>query len=370
MVRTLQSELSALQLTQYIAPFQALDLDLDTLYQSSSLDWEMIRQHTELSLGNMLKLRQHLRTVAAASSSSSSPTHRPPAYDSYTSPLQFDQYIVQNVIGRGHFGTAYTVRIKQGQQFVLKVIHCKGDTQQLQTAEREARTLTRIPIHTHLLTLCDFFRWDGNFCMLLPWCEGGTLQDRLVDLTPPDLFVILRGCAQALCALHRHTPPIIHRDIKPDNLFFRSACPSSVVIGDMGLSRTLWEHTYYASSFGHIQYKAPEIVRNRVVPASDVWSLGVVLLCMIRQCTREHEETMPLMLGMSSSKEVHTYLNKTKASHPTRCSPVLWTALYRMLAWKHRRRPDASQIIRDISLKLPAIKTKNTLRNKVTAEGI
>lgn len=362
----INAALKAVGLLEYQAVFADLDLDVHTLQRSSNEDWEYIQQHVNLSLGKLLRLRHYVRDLSGytsyvkmsptspSSSSNSSSSSSSSNNNNSDDPAgqNFDQYTVVQRIGHGNFGSAYIVRETNGGVFVLKCISCMGNRKKLKNAEKEARMLAKLPPNDHLLTLCDFFRYRGrDFCVVLPLCKGGTLQDRLHTIDSADIPVILSGCIDALHALHTHSPPIIHRDVKPDNLFFRNCYVNSIVVGDMGLSRALWEHSYYESSFGHIQYMAPEITQNRAVTASDIWSLGVVLLCMIRRCTRE-DETIRVNLGTTSRKQVGAYLEETRGMFGI--TEPLWTLLEKMMRWKHTHRP-STRDLRQIPTKLPRI---------------
>lgn len=128
----------------------------------------------------------------------------------------------------------------------------------------------------------------------LEYVPGGSLEDQ-ESITALECVSILRQCLSALEYLHRSNPPIVHRDIKPTNIFiqYRHSDSIRVKLGDFGLSR---DYDNMSTICGSWHYLAPEIYlnhqyineggRERVsyTAAVDVWSLGVVvyeLLCYL-----------------------------------------------------------------------------------------
>ena len=332
--------LRAVNLQEHASTLRKMHIDVPTLSQMSDREWEILRNEADISLGHLITLKAHVRQF-----------HGVNPYLDYTG-MQLDQYTISKVLGKGHFGTVYLAKVHTTHR-VLKVITCNYRRELLTVAEKEARVLAQLPIHNHLLTLADFFQWKGDFCIVMPLCKGGTLMDRLGMVTNADMEVILHACSSALHTLHKHHPVIIHRDIKPDNLFFKNSKMESLVIGDMGLSRLLYSGTYYTSPLGHVQYKAPETVRSHAMPASDMWSLGIVLVCMITQQPRTSKDPK---LGLTSATHVRQYLQQLKTTHRDRCCPKLWHVLGRMLKWKHRYRISADQMVETLRpLKLPKI---------------
>ncbi len=127
---------------------------------------------------------------------------------------------------------------------------------------------------------------------MLEYIPGGSLEDQ-EDITAPECVSIFGQCTSALAYLHGHDPPIVHRDIKPGNIFIqvRDVGYIHVKFGDFGLSK---DYDTLSTICGSWRYLAPEMYQNRqyvdaggkqrvtYTAAVDVWSLGVVvyeLLC-------------------------------------------------------------------------------------------
>lgn len=113
---------------------------------------------------------------------------------------------------------------------------------------------------------------------------GGSLKQYLKRIKNPHLRVIkqwCRGILEGLQYLHSQKPyPIIHRDLKCDNIFVSSST-GDVRIGDLGLS-TFMKNSHNKTILGTPQYMAPELYEERYGPSVDIYSFG---LCVLEMCT-------------------------------------------------------------------------------------
>ena len=220
---------------------------------------------------------------------------------------RINQYTILDQLGSGHFGTTYTVcetqysyLIDDGNIYntytndnkkhcsnntrVLKRIICNYKKKKIHEARKEARILAHVPQSPYLLTIFDFFEWQGDYCIVTNYCSGGTLFDFIRKkkvLEPFTIFRILHDCLKGLTILHDHKPSIVHRDLKPDNIFCNNY--GQFVLGDMGLSRLVKIDTLsYTTSVNYIAYQSPEIIQTgKYTIISDIWCMGGVLLCML-----------------------------------------------------------------------------------------
>ncbi|CAE7650484.1 Wnk3 [Symbiodinium sp. CCMP2456] len=122
-------------------------------------------------------------------------------------------------------------------------------------------------------------------CFITERVTGGSLLQYIKRINAPlKLKVIRNWCRQILEGLnylHTRPDPIIHRDLKCDNIFINGN-RGDIVIGDLGLSTTLRESCAVARSIvGTVDFIAPEIYDENYGTSVDIYAFGMVLLEMI-----------------------------------------------------------------------------------------
>lgn len=146
----------------------------------------------------------------------------------------------------------------------------------------------------HTVRLFGFGMWEDRPWEVLEYVRGGTLRERMarlgrhddgapVDETPlaPLPADEVRTVFDELYPAIRwfHDRGILHRDIKPTNIFVRAEDPLDLVIGDFGLATVLDAAERVTEHPGTFTYAAPELhLAQTVTPKSDFWSLGMILL--------------------------------------------------------------------------------------------
>jgi len=142
---------------------------------------------------------------------------------------------------------------------------------------REARLTARLGGHRHIVTVHDVFEDAGTPCLVARYMTGGSLADRLSRepagrLEPAE--VIRAGREIALALAHAHAHGIVHRDVKPDNVWLDG--DGEAALGDFGIALADGEAS--GVSLGTPLYAAPEQARGEEVTArSDLYALGVTL---------------------------------------------------------------------------------------------
>ena len=110
---------------------------------------------------------------------------------------------------------------------------------------------------------------------------GGSLRNFLKKIKHPKLKVIKKWCIEILNGLdylHSRQPnPIIHRDIKCDNIFIDSN-DGKILIGDLGLATTSTSDKPAGSVLGTPEYMAPEIFQGEYTTKVDIYAFGMTLL--------------------------------------------------------------------------------------------
>ncbi len=209
---------------------------------------------------------------------------------------QVGDYELLDELGRGGMGVVFKARDRKLQRLVaLKMIR-GGAYASATVVERflaEARAAARLD-HPHIVPVHEIGEADGLPYFVMALVEGGSLQERLATgpLPPREAAALLRQVAEAV--QHAHERGIIHRDLKPQNILLQreegtagaAAGPLWPKVSDFGLARALDEHGVTATGevLGTPSYMPPEQAAGRtreVGPASDVYSLGAVLYCLL-----------------------------------------------------------------------------------------
>lgn len=198
-----------------------------------------------------------------------------------------NRYLVVHLIGKGGMGEVYlAVDQRLGSAVALKRTFFAGDEMLGNAFEREARTLARMR-HPVLPKVSDHFGENDEQYLVMEHISGDDLAKRLTAAGKPfPLSWVLFWADQlldALSYLHTHEPPIIHRDIKPQNL--KLTDENHIILLDFGLSKTSTGQTNISQSgstgsvVGYTPHYAPmEQIRGiGTSPRSDLYSLSATL---------------------------------------------------------------------------------------------
>ncbi|XP_026065192.1 serine/threonine-protein kinase WNK1-like isoform X9 [Carassius auratus] len=194
-------------------------------------------------------------------------------------------------IGRGSFKTVYK---GLDTETTVEVAWCELQDRKLSKSERtrfkeEAGMLKGLQ-HPNIVRFYD--SWEspskGRKCIVLvtELMTSGTLKTYLKRFKVMKIKVLRSWCRQILKGLHfLHTraPPIIHRDLKCDNIFITGPT-GSVKIGDLGLA-TLKRSSFAKSVIGTPEFMAPEMYEEKYDESVDVYAFG---MCMLEMATSEY----------------------------------------------------------------------------------
>ena len=202
--------------------------------------------------------------------------------DDGVAPPQYCDLERQGSIGRGAFGRVLLMKHKfTGEQYALKELNAVADQQARRTAGNELRIAQRHASGTqHLVGLLNAFFIDGKICILMEYCDGGSLDDALRNaksVTGLPLAEVFGQLCLGMRYMHNEMKQV-HRDLKPANVLLNSS--GSVKLADFGISKQLDATSAMAQTqVGSAAYMAPERLHGDVYSfPSDVWSLGIILL--------------------------------------------------------------------------------------------
>jgi serine/threonine protein kinase len=199
-----------------------------------------------------------------------------------------DEYELLAVLGRGGFGEVFKARrVSDGELVAVKYLFAEKQSERF---IKEAKILQQYP-HPNLVKYVDFMSVDATagekqYFLILEYLEGmpgWTLRTRLKNegrLDPGEALPLFCGYLSALQFLHTHSRPIIHRDIKPGNLYAPVGQPAKGKIFDLGVARDVAGTVTVGGVPGTLDYMAPEFAEaggDRGSPQSDLYALGLCL---------------------------------------------------------------------------------------------
>jgi len=199
-----------------------------------------------------------------------------------------DEYELLAVLGRGGFGEVFKAR-RLSDGLLVAVKHLFAEKQSDRFI-KEAKILQQYP-HPNLCKYVDFIVADGTagekqYFLILEFLEGmpgWTLRTRLKNEGPmeaSEAIPLYIGYLSALQFLHENSRPIIHRDIKPGNLYAPAGQPTKGKIFDLGVARDVSGTVTVGGVPGTLDYMPPEFAEaggDRGSPQSDIYALGLCL---------------------------------------------------------------------------------------------
>jgi eukaryotic-like serine/threonine-protein kinase len=243
-----------------------------------------------------------------------------------------DRYMLLEILGAGGMAQVYLAHDNVlDREVALKVLreHYAHDEGFVERFRREAKNAAALN-HPSIVQVYDRGRdKDGTYYMAMEYVPGGTLKDRICQgrpLEPREAARIGSRVAEALSVAHARS--IVHRDIKPQNVLLDASAEAKVA--DFGIARAANSETMTETNLvlGTTAYMSPEQLRgDRVGPASDLYSLGVVLY-----------ETLTGELPFRGGDPIATAMKHINepAPHPREANPAvpqtLDTLIVRLLA--------------------------------------
>ncbi|UCG32656.1 MAG: serine/threonine protein kinase [Phycisphaerales bacterium] len=186
-------------------------------------------------------------------------------------------YVIQRGVGKGGFGEVYYALSEGGKEVALKYLR---DNPQIELRGVSHCMNLKSP---HLVTIYDVKQNDeGEYFIIMEYIDGPSLRDLLVaepsGLGAQKAAFFVSEIAKGLSYLHDRG--IIHRDMKPGNIFYEDGY---VKIGDYGLSKfiSLSRHSGQTASVGTVHYMAPEVGSGNYHRGIDIYALGVMLYEML-----------------------------------------------------------------------------------------
>ena len=269
------------------------------------------------------------------------------------------RYLLSDKLAQGSFGFVFRAfDVELDREVALKVLNPDHANKRdiVQRFLLEAKAAARV-VHPGVVTILDCGQHEGAAYIAMDLLDGESLTSRLENcgrMLPQDAIEIARQIASAVEAAH--AAGVLHRDLKPDNIFIvkDSSMPDGlrVKILDFGLAKVLAEtgrkRTGIQSVMGTPRYMSPEQCRSstNIDHRSDIYSLGCILFELITG-------TAPFDGGIGEIIEAHLEGNIPRASTFSGCSPHLDELITQLMAKDPARRPQSMTAVRRALDKVP-----------------
>jgi tetratricopeptide (TPR) repeat protein/predicted Ser/Thr protein kinase len=278
------------------------------------------------------------------------------------------KYEIQAVLGQGAMGVVYRAwdpALKRLVALKTMVGDFKDNPDLLKRFYREAQSAGGLR-HFNIVTIYDLGVENNQPYIAMEYLEGADLQSLIQKgklLTLNQVVHIMSQCCDGLH--YAHSRGIVHRDVKPANIFVLE--DGSVKVVDFGIAQVASSTmTRTGMVMGTVTYMSPEQVQGKEMDGrSDQFSLGIILYEMLTRQKPFQGDSIPQIF--------YQILNQQPApvkQFYTHCPPLLEIILNRSLEKnRDQRYPELSQMSKDLQNVAGALKRVYTLNEPVTLDA-
>jgi eukaryotic-like serine/threonine-protein kinase len=261
------------------------------------------------------------------------------------------RYRLGTLLATGGMGEVWAARdVVLDRTVAVKVLGwaLAGDGRAAERMRREARAAGRLE-HPNIARVLDLGEHDGRPYLVMELLEGESLDARIAragPMAPAEAARVVAAVADALEAAHG--AGIVHRDVKPGNVFLTA--DGGVKVLDFGIAWAAGEAALTTGDLmGTAAYLAPErVLGHRATPAADVYALGVVLYELLAG-RRPFEAGSDIELAMAHVNARPEPLGVVAPATP----PALVAACEQAMAKDPSARPPSAAVLADL-LSFPA----------------
>jgi eukaryotic-like serine/threonine-protein kinase len=246
------------------------------------------------------------------------------------------KYRILEPLGSGGFGTVFLAEDTWiDKRVAIKIPH----RQNLDFGEllREPRLLASLN-HPNIVNVITAEKQDNTFFIVMEYVPGETLEHVIVNQGALDVGLVLDYTCQIANAVeHAHKQGVIHRDLRPANVFVTEK--NVVKVGDFGTSRFLEIAAHGTTVIGSPPYMAPEQFEGRAVFASDLYSLGVSMYQMLTG-DLPYDTPAPADLDRLRRGELVTSSRLKNSQVPVPVDEIVMKALAGQVSGRYQRAED------------------------------
>lgn len=252
------------------------------------------------------------------------------------------------IVGQGASGAVYSATDKRtGRKVAIKqMVVAKQVKKEIIINEI---MIMKQSTHAAIVNFVDAFLVDGILWVVMELVDGGSLSELLtlgIRLTEPQIAAITKSTLEAIEYLHNRPKPIIHRDIKSENVLL--GLGGEIKITDFGYGSQLSSaQDTRKSVVGTTFWMAPELVKGQHYTCKvDVWSLGIMAMEMFEIAPPYIEESMLKALFLIAKK------GRPPFKDPDAMSAQFKDFIEKCTIMDPSLRPDSTQMLSHPFLKL------------------
>lgn len=282
-----------------------------------------------------------------------------------------ERYRIVRILGEGGMAIVYLANdLISKKDVALKII--KEETMKnpvnLTRFEREARAAASLN-HQNIVHVINLGTHEGRPYMVTELIKGQTLREAL-NVRGKFSFIEACDIMYQLCsaALHAHQHGVIHRDVKPQNVFI--TVDGTIKLADFGIAtfENASRVTRSEVVVGSVHYLAPEISQgNQATPQSDIYALGITFFELITGRV-PFDDDSAVTVALKHIKEKFPSPRKYNSKTPSIIEKIIYKACSKNPIDRYKSafdmRKDIDRILRD-----PSLIKKKSLLDRIFRRG-
>ena len=197
------------------------------------------------------------------------------------------------LLGRGKFGEVFAGKHRETNTIIAAKRVLNNKKSLLETVKKEIYALEQIPPHRNTVKILRTEKIENHLWIITDFCKYGDLNKYVekYDLQLQQKFIIMHNCTSAICHLHSLNPPIVHRDVKPENVLVADDLGAIVAkVCDFGLAKITTRLDDGTMAMGTLcgtpGFMAPELISMFEGDGSydksvDIYALGLLYLTIL-----------------------------------------------------------------------------------------
>ena len=283
-------------------------------------------------------------------------------------PTQLDSYIIKEAIGFGSLGVIVykvTIKDKENNFYALKQINpnkwnlnLNGNNKYFEKFKNEVNLLQKLN-SKYIIKYYTSFKENNYYNIITEYCSDKDLNEYYYEkkrnnekIDEKTIWIIFLKILLGIAEIHKNK--IIHRDIKPLNIFIKNEENLDIKIGDLGEGKLLLKNSYTDTlNLGTEIYKSPEQIENdengnkKYSNKIDIWSLGITLyeLCTFRNPFGFNKHQILKNIKSGNFKFAPITENEIKINNNNNSINELNKIIELMLKKNPKERPSAKELL-------------------------